>query len=65
MIKVELELAKCRERTSDEAVVLLMMEAKVDVLREISHTLWNSKLLNADLDRDWCQTQRLRLRGAA
>lgn len=34
MIKLELELAKCRERTKDEAVVLLMMQAKVDVLSE-------------------------------
>ncbi len=73
-MRVELELAKCRERTKDESVVLLMMEAKVDVLREFNVFLWNSGSANADNDltdlrdalkRDiydmekWCLAQKI------
>ncbi len=63
-MKVEIELAKCRERTKDESVVLLMMEAKVDVLRALGgpHEAYNERLFPL---ANWCSTQRLRLRGAA
>ncbi len=73
-MRVEIELAKCRERTKDEAVVLLMMEAKVDALREFNVFLWNSGSANADNDltdlrgvlkrdicgmEEWCLAQKM------
>lgn len=56
MIKLEIELAKCRERTTDESIVLLMMQAKVDVLRE-----WGNSEAVFYLD-SWVRNQRLKLR---